>query len=119
MEATPRINYILLLLCAGQSITVKSENWYLLNEFDSQAGFYRKITIENLLRDLAHNLPNTYVIGWFSCFRKIIEDRSQMENCISAANEPKADKFEIEETESVLKEELERGLTGEYMKPAA
>ena len=86
MECTPRVNFTLLILCAGQSIKFKGENWYLLNEFDSSAKFYHKVTIEQLIKDFSIQLPNTYVLGLFSCHRRII-DNTFIENCVASDDE--------------------------------
>ena len=67
MKVTPRENYTLIVTIAGNNIVIKGENWYVLNSFDEKTAYYEKITIELLLRDIAKEFPNTYVIGLFSC----------------------------------------------------
>ena len=66
----------------------------MLNIFDEATTYYEKVTIELLLKDIAKEFPNTYVIGLFSCMSQSLHksDMEGFQDTSGVCDDPEADR---------------------------
>ena len=66
------LEMIFTLLCfATHGMIQDGRQIVLVNQFNSEKGFYRSYGAEQNMRDSAKRFPNAYIVGIFACCREI------------------------------------------------
>ena len=73
-DAEKRINYTVITLFSGHGFVKNSSQHYLLNEFCSREKYYKSVKIEAILRTMAKNCMNSYIISIFACCRIVYDE---------------------------------------------
>ena len=68
---TPPINYLVMFLFAGHGMIKEGAQVLLYNEFDKKTGFYKMFKAEEIIRNMAAEFDNSYLMGIFACCRQI------------------------------------------------
>ena len=58
-----------MFLFAGQGVMKDGMQSLLVNEYDPKSEYYRMLPAENLIRGLAEEFTNGYMIAFFACSR--------------------------------------------------
>ena len=66
---TPPINYLVMFLFAGHGMIKEGAQVLLYNEFDKKSGFYKMFKAEEIIRNMAAEFDNSYLMGIFACCR--------------------------------------------------
>ena len=70
-NASPKVNYLVIVFIAGHGILKDGGQLILLNEFNKLAGYYKTYKIEDELRWMSKKFPNSYIVGIFACCRQV------------------------------------------------
>ena len=69
----PTVNYLIISVFVGRGFIKNGRHQMVVNEFDKKTAFYKLLSAESLLRNLAAKYPNAYTIGIFGGTRQIFE----------------------------------------------
>ena len=72
-KANPNKKFLVMYTLAGHGIHMNGKQYLVLNEFNGNedGGFYNMSGIEEKIRTLADDYPNSYHIAFFACCREI------------------------------------------------
>ena len=64
-----------MIIChfTGRGISKASLQYLVLNEFDEESKFYKLFPVEERIRNIAKNNPNSYSIAIFDCNRELYD----------------------------------------------
>ena len=72
LSESPRENFLIVYIIAGQGMEHYGQQIMLLNEFNDKTGFYKHWAIENDIREIASTFPNSYQVAMFAASRQIM-----------------------------------------------
>ena len=67
------VNYLIISIFIGRGITKNGRHQMVFNDFDQKSKFYKLLSAESLLRNLAAKYLNAYIVGIFGSSRQIFE----------------------------------------------
>ena len=67
------VNYLIISVFIGRGITKNGRQQMIFNDYDQKSKFYKLLSAESLLRNIATKYLNAYMVGIFGSSRQIFE----------------------------------------------
>ena len=92
-KKNPEKSYAVIHLYASHGMIVSGRQVVLMNEFNKTSRFYKMLGVEQNVRDMARDHPNSFHLVFFACCREIFDYRK---HCGGFPTKEEADKYYAE-----------------------